>query len=48
MIYYSKNIVTPRGVIEGFLKVSNGRIVGISNECKEPFIDYTDEIILPA
>ncbi|CAM4186012.1 N-acetylglucosamine-6-phosphate deacetylase [Erysipelothrix inopinata] len=47
MIYYSKNIVTPRGVIEGFLKVSNGKIVGVSNECKEPFIDYTDEIILP-
>ncbi len=47
MIYYSKNIVTPKGIIEGYLEVENGKITGISKECNKDYVDYTDDVILP-
>lgn len=47
MIYFSKNIVTPKGVIEGYLKVEDNKIVSIDSYSDEEYIDYTDHIIMP-
>lgn len=47
MIYYSKNIVTPKGVIEGYLEVKDNKIIKIHDTCDKEFIDYRDKIIMP-
>lgn len=47
MIYYSKSIVTPKGVIEGYLEIENGKIKSIESETTKEYIDYSDHIIMP-
>ncbi len=42
LIIKSKNIVTPIGVIEGFLHIENGKIIAIN---KEAIVDFQSEII---
>lgn len=48
MIIRSRNIHTEKGVVDGFLKVQDGRIVSIHEEGKgEGFLDYGDSHIIP-
>lgn len=47
MIYYSKNIVTPKGLVDGYLKIENSKIVALTHDCSEEFVDYSDHIIMP-
>lgn len=47
MIYYSKNIVTPKGVIEGYLKVKDNKIEDILYDYEGEYIDYENNIIMP-
>lgn len=47
MIYYSNNIVTPRGTIKGYLEVKDGKIINIHDTWDADYIDYSDKVILP-
>ncbi len=47
MILYAKRIVTPKGVIEGYIHIKDGKIVDITDTCDEEFIDYRDQILMP-
>jgi N-acetylglucosamine-6-phosphate deacetylase len=47
MILYSKNIYLPDRLFEGYLTLEDGKIVKISPQCEEEYIDYSERIILP-
>lgn len=47
MIYYSKNIVTPKGIIEGYLHIEDGKIADITPTCDQDFVNYENDVILP-
>ena len=48
MIIRSRNIHTEKGVVDGFLKAEDGRIVFIGEDIKEEgFLDYGDSHIIP-
>ena len=47
MVIYSKNVVTPNGVIEAFITIKEGKIKSIQKEFTGDFIDYSDQIIMP-
>lgn len=47
MVIYSKRIVTLNGIIEGYLEIEDGKIVGIFDQYDKPYIDYSNEIIMP-
>lgn len=47
MTLYSKNIVTPNGVLEGYLTMCDGKIQSISKDYQGEYIDYADAIIMP-
>lgn len=47
MTLFSKKIVTPTGVIEGYLTIENGKIQSILTNHQGEFIDLSDSIIMP-
>lgn len=48
MYIYSKNIYTPNEVVEGYLKIEDGKISAITPEIgDEQFEDYTDLMVIP-
>lgn len=47
MNIYSKNIVTPEGIKEGYLVIEEGKIKSIVTHCDGQFINHEDKIILP-
>lgn len=47
MIYYSNNIVTPKGIIKGYLEIREQKIHAIHSEWSGDYIDYSDKVILP-
>lgn len=44
---YSKNIVLPDKIIEGFIIINHGKIKEITSSWEDDFIDYGDNIVLP-
>ncbi len=47
MNLYSNRIVTPQGVISGYIHVEDGKIREITQNKPTEFIDYSDKIIMP-
>lgn len=46
-VYYSKNIVTPKGIIEGYLVVEDTKIKEILKEFHGLYINYENQVIFP-
>lgn len=46
-VYYSDNVVTPRGIISAYVIVEDNKIKEVVKEYSGDYIDYSDKVILP-
>lgn len=47
MILHTKNLCTLDGVIEGYVHIADEKIVNITTECTQDYLEYGDAYILP-